>query len=177
MELLRENDLNSIHSFYQQLNDSDEKEYVLFHPTFSAISTVSKCSNCGREKRARKDCKQQRNFSSWHTIGCGMRSSWTCCLLLLYHELLMPATFPPFGSLHTDFLLSILLLYITSYFTSIQKSAKIVHPQSRGRPPFIEIHYNCRYVYGFRKRNPKSVPFYHYLQRRCASHQGTRRQS
>ena len=38
----------------------------------------------------------------------------------------MPATFPPFGSLHTDFLLSILLLYITSYFTSIQKSAKIV---------------------------------------------------
>src|SRR6266480_1576056 len=55
-----------------------------------------------------------------------MRSSWTCCLLLLYHELLMPATFPPFGSLHTDFLLSILLLYITSYFTSIQKSAKIV---------------------------------------------------
>src|SRR5437588_3871545 len=61
-----------------------------------------------------------------------MRSSWTCCLLLLYHELLMPATFPPFGSLHTDFLLSILLLYITSYFTSIQKSAKIVGVFSTG---------------------------------------------
>jgi len=31
MELLRKNDLNSIHSFFQQLNFSDEKVYALFH--------------------------------------------------------------------------------------------------------------------------------------------------
>jgi len=38
----------------------------------------------------------------------------------------MPATFPLFGSRHTDFLLSLLLLYIISPFTSSQKTAKIV---------------------------------------------------
>ena len=38
----------------------------------------------------------------------------------------MPATFPLFGSLHTDFLLSLLLLYIISPFAPSQKTAKIV---------------------------------------------------
>ena len=46
----------------------------------------------------------------------------------------MPATFPLFGSLHTDFLLSLLLLYIIPPFTSSQKTAKIVNYVFEGKP-------------------------------------------